>query len=457
MPETIPSKKAALPIKELPLKVFFLLIIACGLLIVLVGSKAGYGAAAAAILVIPSIVISIYFPTVLLSSSVLGGTNFYRVFMSLGGLESGYVLYSLLGFSALIGGAIILIKRKSFTFRLNTPNILLILILAIALLGLLHSKNISYGILKTGTFFVGSFIPYFAIQTLGGDLTRIKKLFIIGLILMTVPFLFSSGTLLLGGIPKWERFTTAGAGPISFSRGFALAVLLSFLLIEIAIKTWQKVLLILFALMNAAIMVIVATRGPVIALALALLIYIIFLSKLDLWKRVLISVFLALFTVAVATKVSTFLLLRMTSLKGAEMSAMGRVMLWKASLEHLLDAPFIGLGTGSFSSILSSYGKSTGLVYPHNIWLEYYLEWGIIGIILVLSFIVSLGIRSVRMLRSSLISQEHNKLLRIAITLVLFSLANAQVSGSLAGNRFLYISTGLLLTLTYKTPESRKK
>jgi len=65
-----------------------------------------------------------------------------------------------------------------------------------------------------------------------------------------------------------------------------------------------------------------------------------------------------------------------------------RLMVWNASVEIIKDSPFFGIGPGTFQDVYLSYSKNFDEPYlewavpqPHNIFLAFYLQTGLIGFI----------------------------------------------------------------------------
>lgn len=398
------------------------------------------------LLIVPFVIFTILSPFVALGISTFAGTTFIRFFMTLAGLETAYILFGALGFLALIGGLVVFFRRKEKIKQFSSGDTMFLLLTLVFVFGLLYSEYPDLGLLRFGTFFVGSFIPYFALYPLRGKQDSIEKLIWFGLALMTITSFATGVGILIQGVSNWQRFTFAGAGPIGFSRNFALAVLFSFLLFDFTKNKLKRIFLILFALLNIAILVAVATRGPVISLAGALLIHFSFFSNLKLTKRILILTLIIGFGVFVATHLFHYLIVRMSAIQGTEVSSMGRMMLWKTSLEHLKDIPLWGMGTSSYKIILSAFSKGAGLYYPHNIWLEFYLGWGVFGLGVLLLFLGIVSYKAIKVIRNPHISETAKNLVKISFVLFLYALSNAQVSGDFAGNNQLWVFSGLVLT-----------
>ncbi|MCD6501002.1 O-antigen ligase family protein [bacterium] len=443
--------------KDIPHRVLFLLVILWAVSTLFAGVKLGFGGAVLSIAIIPLLILFYQFPIALIASGIFGGTNFYRIITYLAHIETAYVLYSLLALAIVVGGFFVFIKDKKgrFNFKVGLPEILLSLIFIVALLGLLHTKNPRYGIIKTGSFFVNVLIPFFVIQLFRGDSAGVKRLLNFGIVVMIPATVLAVATLLMGGGARWARFSVAGAGPVGFADGMALAVLLSLLVLENSRSRDKQIAVSVFGVLSLWVLVTAATRAPVLSLVLAYSIHTVLFSKLPRSRRIILFVIFAIAVGFFAMKVSTFLLYRFVSLRGVEMSALGRTMLWRTSMQHLTDAPIIGLGTGSFRSILYSGGKATGLEYPHNLFLEYYLEWGIIGLGLFVSFLGTVALRAYRALRNPSMPEEQKTLLGNTVVLTLYSLSTAMVSGDFT-NRTLYVFSGLVLAMSYIQPARKE-
>ena len=64
-----------------------------------------------------------------------------------------------------------------------------------------------------------------------------------------------------------------------------------------------------------------------------------------------------------------------------------RIMIWNASVEMLKDSPIFGIGPGTFQKVYLDYQSRFAVPYlewavaePHNTWLAFYLQSGIIGL-----------------------------------------------------------------------------
>jgi O-antigen ligase len=117
-------------------------------------------------------------------------------------------------------------------------------------------------------------------------------------------------------------------------------------------------------------------------------------------------------------------------------STNAREYLWGASLEAMERAPF-GVGWGDFSLHV---GTPDSMGYPHNLFLEVFLEAGwLVGVAVTLFIVLSV----VRFCRRS-----YTPASAALLALLAFSLVNAMVSGDINDNRLMWI----LLSVAWVLP-----
>lgn len=79
-----------------------------------------------------------------------------------------------------------------------------------------------------------------------------------------------------------------------------------------------------------------------------------------------------------------------------------RIRLWKATLRMLADHPLLGTGMSGFSARMAAYGGDQGVIYPHDILLNFWTETGLLGVV-AFAWILVAGLRTAwRGWRSSL-------------------------------------------------------
>lgn len=108
-----------------------------------------------------------------------------------------------------------------------------------------------------------------------------------------------------------------------------------------------------------------------------------------------------------------------------------RVEFYRKSVEFWILNPLLGNGVGSFSTLI---GAPDNRMYPHNIFLELLVEFGVLGFVL-FTIILLIGVRG--LLQGSLRYKDLNYTIIFVVFCYLF--ANATVTGDILHNKFLLI------------------
>ena len=147
------------------------------------------------------------------------------------------------------------------------------------------------------------------------------------------PVAMAAGLLMLGGSAGWKRFggvwllITGSALAVTFSKGSYLALAALVLVALLTVPRWR------------------------IALAAA---------------------------VVLAAAAATQIPLAMQRLATVASSIGGRAQLFGATANIILPHPIFGIGLGGFSY---QFRGSTPEIYPHDVWLTFWVEMGILGVI----------------------------------------------------------------------------
>jgi O-antigen ligase len=226
----------------------------------------------------------------------------------------------------------------------------------------------------------------------------------------------------------------------------------------IARKHWQRGLLGLLCVLFLAVLLVIGGRAPLIAAVLSGL---ILLSGLKprlgrTPQRLLIQ--LALLAAAVLIMVAGWqslpssiheqpaTLRRISLLVSQGIEQNRRIQHYQQTLYYLDNNPLFGQGIGSWPVVVG-YGDVRA--YPHDIFLELLFELGVIGLCIFLAMLL-VGLLSLppwaRLRRSPY--------LLLAVSLFVYALINASVSGDLNDNRLLFAALGLLL-IPGAAPSSR--
>jgi hypothetical protein len=138
---------------------------------------------------------------------------------------------------------------------------------------------------------------------------------------------------------------------------------------------------------------------------------------------------------------------KLTGVATGGLSVVYRVFMIQLFVKISNSITLTGLGAGSFAKL--SVGQDIRW-YPHNFFIETFLEAGILaGLILLL--IIFVQMREFLMLRKLYI---HNKKIYEVIlhstAIFMFGLINSQFSGDLFTNRYIWVGLGLHLSLMLK-------
>jgi O-antigen ligase len=171
-------------------------------------------------------------------------------------------------------------------------------------------------------------------------------------------------------------------------------------LLLIDMKNNKKIILLLFAFM---FMLLLAAKGPILFL---------FLSIIAMyWKQIkffkLKTFFIGLSSVILfvgisfATGSSIFgnLIGRLMFFSEgieADQSSLGRLVLFGKALELIAESPILGVGIGGFSKAI---GGEDGRLSPHNIFLELWVEVGILPLIILFALIIFLTVKYRKLLK----------------------------------------------------------
>ncbi|WP_157969284.1 O-antigen ligase family protein [Haloplanus rubicundus] len=196
-------------------------------------------------------------------------------------------------------------------------------------------------------------------------------------------------------------------------------------------------------LLNLFFMTQTGGRGPLIATIVAILAYFGWITILRRDKSEYLVRFSTalgggcLFLSIIIIELGGRTISRLTRLaNGPGNSVMGRINMAEASVNLFAQKPIFGHGAGAFQMLYVDPFQ-----YPHNIFLEFLVESGIIGLLLFITYIVYILLIIVRYGRKDVIYSG------IILSLFIFFLLNAFVSADIPGNDGLFIYSITALSL----------
>jgi len=237
-----------------------------------------------------------------------------------------------------------------------------------------------------------------------------------------------------------ERLFVFSASTIALARSVGVV----FLFVTVwYVKSRASFLLVAVAVITLVILLVAAgERGPILATAFALIAtYLLFQRKSWLgWGRavLLILLVMVIFRYSMSWIPGTSLL-RIGTFFGGELgeSEFERVDYFRFSLGSIPQHPW-GVGLGGFANLYGAE-NSADRVFPHNIFLETLLEGGwLAGLYLAVLFW-----RALRGAYFRALKKIHHPEFQFLFALLLFFIANEQVSGELNDSKALFAFVGL--------------
>jgi O-antigen ligase len=235
-----------------------------------------------------------------------------------------------------------------------------------------------------------------------------------------------------GGGPIHPEAAAFGVNPITIGQFSTLGILLSIFLIKLGIARSLHVVTLLIC---AAGLAVTNSRGPLLALGVALLtMYVQRLfskeKKRDFRLRPLIPL-VVIITAILVMSATWNQFQQWFRVSDEDGNASSRTAAWSAATRSIADSPFLGQGAGRYD--MGEFGATFGLpTYPHNVYLEIWSEYGLLPFAL-------LAVASIMVLRASGAAGRP-----IALGfMICFS-----ISGSLDTSLELWVPLAIALTLT---------
>ena len=182
------------------------------------------------------------------------------------------------------------------------------------------------------------------------------------------------------------------------------------------------------ALVAGACLLLAASRGPALALALCTLVFVLAIGR---WRWIIL---MALLLMPVVLNDGGELWLRFADVAEDE-STSARLLLHNNAIAQFLDHPLLG----------RAFIDPSLLEYPHNLFIETAMALGILGLGALMLVLVRAGLRAIKQIRHG------NILVPLLFVQYLFA---AQLSGAIYGNSGLWVTTVLLVSLAlYDAPK----
>ncbi len=325
--------------------------------------------------------------------------------------------------------------------------------LAVLLLGLLMTISLAYtpatvvGTRRVLEYLLTNLVVFgvLVFNRSERSLSRLLWAFVaIGLITTII----SLGDVAFSSNISGNRYSLAGANPIWFARSIGLGIIPLLALTSDLRKPGFHLFKWLLVAASLYIIVLAASRGPLLATILTICIYLYWVpGKRMRHFRIappLIFVTLLVLVYIVMPRPETTSRLSVVSDSIRDVSTLHRVTAYANAALLFVEHPIAGVGVGGFSHF--DY-----LEYPHNIFLEVASEYGLIGLALLVSIIVAV-FRCYHSVRRKLTTRPAEmRILRAFGLILIFAFINAMVSGSIAGNSWIWLAMGGIWAMKLRT------
>lgn len=265
--------------------------------------------------------------------------------------------------------------------------------------------------------------------------------------------IFTVAAQLFGTLDVGGRLVFLGLNPIGIGRvaGLVLSLVLT-LIITRKVRAPLAVLgLLVVAAAAAAGVVATGSRGPLVAAAVGLGGLLLFLvTTKRLAPRIFVLITLA--GVAVVGAVALTDSAGLTRLSTATDS--GRATLYEESLKLAVANP-LGIGWGQLGQYIVDFrAVDEESLYAHNVFLEVFVEGGVVALI---AFTALLILCLVRAWRAAVTDQRFT----VVWVVLLYAVASAQFSSDIVGNRLMWVVMGFSLLagwwVTHEGPTTRSE
>ena len=278
------------------------------------------------------------------------------------------------------------------------------------------------------------------------------------IIISIIPVLYSYVVLLMVGVlNSFGRFNPMELVHVNqYARGLGFVIILACWFLFQKQKSSTSLGLIVFSVSSMVLILLTGSRGGFLATAFGVVTLLVVNRGISKARKVqlvvLITAVVAIMLVLGIGSVSS----RMSNLRNVDLSVAGRVGMLKAAWEHKWDQILFGHGTGNFASILPAWAVGANLRHPHNIFVEYYIEWGIIGLSIFFLIFFAPLFAWLKIRRSSKTRGELENLADLAFALLVFSAVNGATNSAITDPMF-FLAIGLMVSVDLKLSRDEDK
>jgi len=373
------------------------------------------------------------------------------------------ISYSNLFIFVIIIGVINGIRNNYFSensnlFLTNKYNNLIFLFIIFSVFSLLWTPAFNYGSYKLALFSLKFLMIFVNIPLI----IKESRFFIVSNIaifttsIMLLLLIFGFNIFNITSFNRWDRFggNDYQSNSINVGRYFGLASIFYYLIILYKNSTYLKLASVFLIVISILLIVITGSKGPLIStLLVMILITLPLIKKLGKAIIVFLVIFFGLWigtSSFVMTTLSSndFIFHRYIDFSGSSNS---RYLAINKCLDNYLESPLItkifGEGIGATGYVLQSSDVPD---YPHNIFVEILVEFGLVGLLSIIYLIV---ITLIFINKKNAILNKSDFLFYFGG--LVFSLINSMFSGDYATNYYLF-DFFILSTFYLRTTEITK-
>lgn len=301
--------------------------------------------------------------------------------------------------------------------------------------------------IKAFVFVVTCLLPFIMLNLFSGEPKLLIDGFKSSVYIGSLLILYSFAVFFIGGMGNLMRFAPiemVNLNTVARNTGL-IALTAVWYFFESKSKT-TRLYLSLFFIASIILVVLTGSRASFLALLGAVVMFVILFSGMSLSKRIAVGI---LVVILIATPLYLgfgSLISRFSNLQYVDLSTAGRVGMWLAAWQHKFDNVLFGLGTGNFATILPAWAVGAGLRFPHNLFIEFYIEWGLFGLVAFVLMFLSPVIIWLRIRRSKEYPPETVRFANFLITFVAFMFVNG-LADVTASDPFLYLPLAALCAI----------
>jgi O-antigen ligase len=316
------------------------------------------------------------------------------------------------------------IKKEKLTFF--KYDWLVYLVLVVMSFSLLYTPEPMDGLVKFMKFTVMGVGMIYILRSFiknRDDIIKFYKYFVFNSFVVQVLILFDFAA---NKFPV-GRYKYHGVHPIATAMLGATCMLIMLMLFSAKKVKFSATLVLL--LISSSILIIGASKGPILAIAITLFLMLKGLKKVNLKLMLLLGVILiVLLNLSAVQKYTEFLTDRISNTAGSESSAV-RLNLYDQAERIFYENPIIGAGIGTLKE------------YPHNLFLEILAENG-----LLLGFMLIIVLLMVcKSYFGFLLDKSLDVSYALSLSLVIMSFVSLMVSWTYVDQKYLYMGLGTLI------------